>query len=227
MIGAATGGNPVSMTGDPISLAANKHESDEVNVWQAMNVAIDRHAGLLFAAWLGFFILKSVLLLRGLVYVYRVRSLRVHEVDVQLQDRLHALSERLGIESQQGKPAALSYKFSVNIGKQEVVPPIQPEQATEESPAKATQPAVETLKDTVIQFRNIRFEHTNQDMSDREMTANDDKGNVFNFKIVADKLTAVKVNGDEVPDNQIANYQEVFGKPTLHGTRQVSKNSNS
>jgi hypothetical protein len=114
------------------------------------------------------------------------------------------------VESQQGKPAALSYKFSVNIGKQEMVPPMQPEQATEESPAKATQPAVETLKDTVIQFRNIRFEHTNQDMSDREMTANDDKGNVFNFKIVADKLTAVKVNGDEVPDNQIANYQEVF-----------------
>jgi bla regulator protein BlaR1 len=114
------------------------------------------------------------------------------------------------VESQQGKPAALSYKFSVNIGKQEVVPPIQPEQATEESPAKATQPAVETLEDTVIQFRNIRFEHTNQDMSDREMTANDDKGNAFYFKIVADKLTAVKVNGDEVPDNQIANYQEVF-----------------
>jgi hypothetical protein len=47
------------MTGDPISLAANKHESDEVNVWQAMNVAIDRHAGLLFAAWLGFLFLKA------------------------------------------------------------------------------------------------------------------------------------------------------------------------
>jgi bla regulator protein BlaR1 len=379
---AVTSGNLVSATGDPLSVGTNIHESAETNIGRAINATIDQHAGLLFAAWFVFFILKSFLLLKGLVYVYRVRSLRILDVDAQLQARLHALSERLGIsknvrllqsglvkvpvtighfkpvilipigmilqlpyeqvetillhelahirrkdylvnllqsvletvfffnpgllwlsalireereiccddmvlahtsgkvnyleallafhtydqqsidpalalslrknqlanrlkriinqenkristmekivllsgmllvsafcfvtktvENQAGRPAGLRYKFSINVGKEEVASPIEPEKVEVKLPEKSLQPVEEVVKDTVMQFKSIRFEHSNQDMSNREMTVRDDKDSVFYFKIVADKLTAVKVNGNEVPDNEITKYQEIF-----------------
>jgi bla regulator protein BlaR1 len=45
-----------------------------------------------------------------------VRSLRVHEVDAQLQDRLHALSERLGISKKIRLLQSGLVKVPVTIG---------------------------------------------------------------------------------------------------------------
>jgi bla regulator protein BlaR1 len=113
---AVTSGNLVSATGDPLSVGTNIHESAETNIGRAINATIDQHAGLLFAAWFVFFILKSFLLLKGLVYVYRVRSLRILDVDAQLQARLHALSERLGISKNVRLLQSGLVKVPVTIG---------------------------------------------------------------------------------------------------------------
>lgn len=388
-ISAETGGNLITVTGDPLTLATDIRESGEINVWGVINAAIDQHAGLLFAVWFVFFILKSFLLLKGLVYVYRVRSRRIHEVDAQWQTRLHTLSERMGItqkvrllqsglvkvpvtighlkpviliplgmllqlpyeqvetillhelahirrkdylvnllqsvletvfffnpgllwlsalireerenccddmvlahtsgkvnyleallafhtydqqrtdpalalslrknqlanrlkriinqenkristmekivllsgmllvsafcfvsktvENQEKRPVSLTSKQSVSSEKPKIIAAVQPELAATKLPAKkpVSQREDEVAKDTVLHFKSIRFEHTNQDMSNREMTVNDADDNVFYFKIVADKLTAVKVNGKEVPENEIAQYQEILRQVDL------------
>lgn len=59
---------------------------------------INRYSEVIFAAWLAFFLIKSVWFSGGLLYVHRLRTRDVHEVPAEWKARFIALSQTLGIQ---------------------------------------------------------------------------------------------------------------------------------
>lgn len=70
----------------------------------------------------------------------------------------------------------------------------------------------EVDKDTLMKLNSVRFENFNGDMSSRNMAVEDDKGNSYQLKIVDNKLTSLRINGVDVPENELDKHKDLVAQ---------------
>ena len=115
-------------------------------------------------------------------------------------------------------------KLAQSVGNKKVVvdkmEPVQPNlnaitPKSEEEPVKILNEEVienEVDKDTLMKLNSVRFENFNGDMSNRNMSVEDDKGNSYQLKIVDNKLTSLRINGVDVPENELDNHKDLVAQ---------------
>jgi bla regulator protein blaR1 len=70
----------------------------------------------------------------------------------------------------------------------------------------------EISKDTAWRFRSFHFLDSNEDMGNRDMEVRDDKDNHYRVKIVNNKVVTLKINDQEIPENELGEHQRLLAE---------------
>ncbi len=62
-------------------------------------------------------------------------------------------------------------------------------------------------RDTVIRFTSVLFKQNDADIANADMSAMDDKGNIYHLIVADNKLTSLEINNIKVIDSQLPGYE--------------------
>jgi len=61
--------------------------------------------------------------------------------------------------------------------------------------------------DTTVRFTSVLFKHSDADWANNDISAKDDKGNVYHFIVADGKITSMELNGVKVDESKLPDYE--------------------
>ena len=71
--------------------------SQNQSLLNSLQAFLNQNMGIVFLAWLLFFVLKSLKMISGLLYIQRIRNYKIHAVTEELKHRIEHFSSQIGI----------------------------------------------------------------------------------------------------------------------------------